>query len=177
MKSSLHAMIKGKLSGPTWKTLRFYGIALLLILLFIRFVACLAIVHGPSMEDTLRDGDIIVVWRLHYAPKPGDVILTDNNNPLGVPLAKRVIAMEGQSVIIDKSGVWVDDVRMDEPYLRDDEWERELLGLWVPEGQVFLLGDNRDYSVDSRKIGCTEADGIQGKAMFRLWPPARFGKL
>ena len=139
---------------------------LLLSGVFFTQVLSFAIITGPSMEPTLHDGSVVLVRRLWVAPKPGDIIVTNKNNPLGVSITKRVVAVAGDTVCIRDNTVLVNGVILDEPYLVRP-WEKEApeLLLTVPEGQVFVLGDNRDYSVDSREIGCVEVVYVMGRIL------------
>jgi len=170
-------MAKLQLKKEYWKSIRFYLIEVIAVVLFIQFIAGLAIVNGLSMEDTLCNGDIVVVWKIGYVPHPGDVVLVGKDNPLGVPLTKRIIAVEGQIIQIDEDGVYIDGQPLNEPYLKDTEWSRWPLELTVPDGQVFVMGDNRDESIDSRNVGCLEKSGIKGNIVFRLWTINTFGTI
>lgn len=125
----------------------FYGVCVILILIFIQFVARLAIVQGPSMEPTLRDGDIVVVWQWGYRPSQGDIVITNSNNPFGVRLVKRVVAVGGETYTPETG-----------------------LSTEVPDGSVFLVGDNRNHSRDSREAGAIPESEVMGKVVARVWP-------
>ena len=153
-------------------------------------VARLTRVDGPSMDNTLQHGEIILLWSLGYTPEQGDIVvlnktsvlLPDWNEPRAI--IKRVIAVGGQTVDIDYASgtVYVDGGPIDEPYLPEEmylpfaptmqqtHWE-------VPEGCVFVMGDNRNNSTDSRdmQLGAIDNDYIMGKAVLAVWPMERFG--
>ena len=139
-------------------------------------------VDGESMENTLFDGDKLVISWFLYQPQNGDIVICDSK-ALGKLIVKRVIAVGGQKVTVDyKSGtVAVDGEVIDEPYLKyhalDDmggydmtyyDPEREVFEYDVPEGEVFLMGDNRDHSSDSRVFGAVSENDIIGKAVYRF---------
>ena len=145
-------------------------------------VVRLSVVDGQSMDPTLEHGELMLVWSLGYTPKQGDVIII-NKTPADFlheqAIVKRVIALGGQSVDIDyeKSRVYVDGERLKEnyileemylpgnPYMRETHFE-------VPEGEVFVLGDNRNDSSDSRHrdLGPIDQRMILGKAVFLAVP-------
>ena len=127
--------------------------------------------YGDSMSPTLHDGDIIVsVKSGEFAP--GDIIAFYYNNKI---LVKRVIAAAGQWVDIREDGtVLVDGQVLDEPYLTEKAFgECDIeLPYQVPDGRIFVMGDHRSVSVDSRStaVGCVAGDQIVGRMVFRLWP-------
>ena len=167
----------------------FLGCVVAAVVLF-NCVARLTRVDGDSMNNTLRDGEVMLIWSLGYQPEQGDIVvlnktsvlLPDWNEPRAI--IKRVIAVGGQTVDIDYASgtVYVDGGPIDEPYLPEEmylpfaptmqqtHWE-------VPEGCVFVMGDNRNNSTDSRdmQLGAIDNDYIMGKAVLALWPMERFG--
>ncbi len=135
-------------------------------------------IYGTSMEPTLSSGDIVISLKSDRF-ETGDVIAFWYNNKI---LVKRVIATDGQWVDIDEQGnVSVDGVVLDEPYLQDKalgECDIEL-PYQVPDGRVFVMGDHRSVSVDSRSstVGCVSDEQIVGKAELVIWPLTRLKAL
>lgn len=135
-------------------------------------------IYGTSMTPGLNDGEIVV------SSKPGnlgqgDIIAFYYNNKV---LIKRVIAESGQWVDIKEDGtVFVDGVEINEPYISEKAFgDCDLeLPYQVPEKKVFVMGDHRNISVDSRSsvIGCVSEEQIVGKIIFRVWPLDKFGAL
>ena len=140
-------------------------------------------VVGSSMVPTLEEGDRLIISKLFYQPKYGDIVVLRKETFKDEPLIKRVIATEGQTVDIDftEGVVYVDGVALEEPYVNTPTNEREDFSgpVTVPEGCVFVMGDNRNRSTDSRtdSIGCVDQRLIIGKAYLRLMPLHKFGGL
>lgn len=165
------------------------GIAALVAMLLITFVGQIVDVNGISMEPTLHHQNKLVLFKLGYSPKKGDVVVFD---PKGDTKAyiKRVIATPGDTVDIkpDETGefydVYVNDEKLDESYIAE-KIHVTRLGTFdgpqtVPEGHVFVLGDNRNNSDDSRdttRVGMVDYDSIKGKAIFRIWPLNQIGPI
>lgn len=169
------------------------GCILAAVLLFNCF-ARLTQVDGESMTNTLQDGEMMLVWSLGYQPQQGDIVVVNKTTAEflgGKAIVKRVIATGGQTVDIDygTSTVYVDGVALDEPYIREPmgvpytpsaydstgvqtHWE-------VPEGSIFVMGDNRNKSTDSRdaRLGAIDEDYVLGKVVCGLWPPSKIGPL
>lgn len=135
-------------------------------------------IYGSSMAPTLVDGDIVLSIKGAEFQKQ-DVVAFYYNNKI---LVKRVIARAGEWVNIDEEGnVTVDGMALDEPYLLDrafGDCDIEL-PYQVPEGRVFVMGDHRSVSVDSRNsaVGCVAEEQIVGKLVYRIWPLNNIGKI
>lgn len=133
-------------------------------------------IYGSSMEPTVTAGDIVVSVK-GAELKPGDVLSFYYQNSV---LVKRVIATAGDWMDIDQDGnVYVNGTMLDEPYLLEKAYGTVTIDLpyQVPEGRVFVMGDHRSTSLDSRteEIGCVAEEYIIGKIVFRIWPLNGFG--
>lgn len=135
-------------------------------------------VTGTSMSPTLQEGQVLMASKGHDF-KTGDVIAFYYNNKI---LVKRVIAMPGDWVNISEDGtVYVNDIAIDEPYLK----EKALgdcnieLPYQVPESKIFVMGDNRSVSLDSRNtaIGCISEEQVVGRITFAIWPLSKISKI
>ena len=166
--------------------LEVFVFALSFVLILFAFVGRIAIVVGPSMENTLIEKDTLIISNLFYEPKPGDIIVFQlpENPQFPDPIVKRVIATAGQTVDIDAESwiVYVDGEPIDEPYVKHAEAGSMREGnmsypYTVREGEVFVMGDNRRHSTDSRytDIGPVDVRYILGEVKLRVLPVAVFG--
>lgn len=149
-----------------------------------------SIVDGPSMQNTLQDGDKLLLSNFMYEPEYKDVVVLYSDE-LDKVIVKRVIATEGQRIKITSTDVFVDGVKLDEPYVYTDDYknifgskaeykylpEGEVFEMTVPEGEIFVMGDHRNLSEDSRSIGTISEEAIIGKVILRFAPFDSFGKL
>ena len=146
-------------------------------LLLTRFLILLQ-VNGSSMMPTLADGEIVILRQTKEIEK-GDIIGFYYGGKI---LLKRVIGSAGDEIDMDGDGnIYINGVILDEPYVsekKQGKYDQEF-PYRVPENMVFVLGDNRAVSLDSRvrSIGCVEDGQIVGKAVFRAWPFERIGRL
>ena len=152
------------------------------------FSLCLrvVVVSGPSMNNTLYDGDWLVVLNnvFYREPKAGDIVVASKDAfENGNPIIKRVIATEGQTVDIDFTAgiVYVDGVALDEPYTLTPTnlAEGVPFPVVVSEGSLFVMGDNRNGSKDSRsyEIGLVDKREILGRAVFLVFPGTSKGRV
>lgn len=159
-------------------------ISLLIALVITTFVKP-TIVKNHSMMHTLEENDFLMINRLLYRrgePQEGDIIVF--KSPLMTAagqeklLIKRVIAVDGDEITIREGTVYVNGEILNEPYLADSYTIGEI-SLVIPEGKLFVMGDNRNNSLDSRDqiLGLVDEDDIVGKAFLRLYPFTRFGWL
>ena len=154
------------------------------VLVLFTFVMRLAVVDGPSMENTLHDDEMLVISGLFYTPENNDIIVFNAPN-FREPIVKRVIATENQTVDIDFENwkVTVDGKVLQEDYVKKDLAPMKhadiQFPLTVPEGYVFVMGDNRNDSLDSRSslIGLVDERYILGEVKIRLFPLDKFGKV
>lgn len=156
------------------------------IILVLAFVGRFIYVDGPSMLPTLHHKDVMAVQVIGYTPKPGDVvILTQEFRDVTGPIVKRVIATGGQTVDIDYAAgtVSVDGKALEEPYINFEPmqtpWYENTSHITVPEGSVFVMGDNRNHSNDSRDVllGTVDNRRILGRAVAVLFPFQDFGAI
>lgn len=135
-------------------------------------------IYGKSMKGTLESGDIVLAVKSNRF-KTGDIVAFYYNNNI---LVKRVIAESGDWVNITKDGtVYVNDKKINEPYIENQAYGETNIKFpyQVPENRIFVLGDNRKVSIDSRNtsVGAVSDEQLVGKLIFRIWPLSDIGTL
>ncbi len=162
--------------------LEVFSICMACIILTFTFVARLTKVDGHSMDDTLNDGQYLVVSNLFYTPKVGDIVVLQNTSldytPLREPLVKRIIAIGGQTVDIALDGtVTITEADgsshvLEQTFIKNESYNGAPTHCEVPEGYVFVMGDNRNGSTDSRdyRVGIVDERCVFGHALFRILP-------
>lgn len=176
-----------------WISCMIFAVAAMLVisLFFFRSIT----VSGPSMNDTLVDGDKVIAMNFCYTPQYGDIVIVQanklknkNTDLYGEPIIKRVIAKGGDVIRINyntgavylNGDLLKEDYIKDLTHLRNEGWLEDNEGITVPENCVFVMGDNRNVSNDSRNlqdVGFIDTDLIMGKAVFRFAPFKSFGLL
>ena len=145
-----------------------------------------SVVDGTSMERTLFHGEHIIISDLFYTPERGDIVVCEDysleDENMRKPIVKRVIAIAGDTVEIDELGnVKVNGALIDESEYLYESPEHpkhyEEYSVTVKEGEVFVMGDHRNVSSDSRRVGPIKEDSILGKVLFRFYPFEKFGKV
>lgn len=196
--------MKNKVLKEVLQWIEAIAIAVVLAILIRGFLFEPVIIDGSSMLDTLENGDRVILNKISLAfnePKPGDVVVLEveppyfkvlkflNNSKLaqkllptltGADYIKRVIAIEGDEIDIIDGYVYVNGEKLDEPYLKEEGITRRItipMPYIVGEDQLFVMGDNRGASKDSRTIGPIDLEQIIGKAGFRIWPIHKIGKI
>ncbi len=184
MRAKHFKRVKGSVKKGVLSILYEYVEAFLLamILLVVLFTFCFRVagVVGTSMEPTLSNGDRLILKAHFYEPSYGDIVVV--NRYTDEPLIKRVIAVEGDTLRIDAEtgAVYRDGVMLNETYIKGVTLLKDMTGeVTVPQGYVFLMGDNRSVSKDSRneEIGMIRVEDIIGCAVLRVWPFSSFGIL
>ncbi len=172
--------------ASSFEWIQVFLVPLMIIVVLMTFVLRIINVDGSSMMNTLHDGDLVLVSNLLYEPENGDIVVISHGQEYATPIIKRVIAKAGQTVKIDyeNNQVIVDGVAIDEPYLPeamiDNPGENNLeIPEVIPEGKIFVMGDNRNHSSDSRsqRIGLINETDVIGKAQLIFFPFDRFGYL
>ena len=146
--------------------------------LMFTFVARIIVVSGQSMENTLHNGELILVWSLGYTPKQGDIVVLTQESYQEDSIVKRVIALEGQTVDInyDTNTVYVDGEPLKEDYTKEKmqipSYGEGLNHVTVPQGCIYVMGDNRNHSADSRfpDIGIVDTRCVIGKGVAVMFP-------
>ena len=172
------------LSGLIFDWSNAFMIALIIIVMLLTFVFRQVTVNGDSMNDTLQSGDKLILYSFMYKPQNGDIVVISHGKDYSDPIIKRVIAVEGQSLKInyDTGEVTLDGVVLKEDYIKGltkrVHPSLEIPDV-IPEGYVFVMGDNRENSLDSRstQIGLIPVENIIGKAELRILPASSFGSV
>ncbi len=169
-----------KPSEAIFEWLEIFIISVAAVFILFSFVARIAVVEGNSMYPTLSNNDKLLVRQIFYTPKQGDIIVCQSENyGLDKPLVKRIIATEGQKVRLDRENwkIYVNGFPIDEPYLVIGEgmmvdWQYDTDEIVIPEGHVFVMGDNRNNSLDSRfyDVGYIDERYIIGQVVYRFLP-------
>ena len=154
-------------------------LALLITLAVNTFVARAWIVDGPSMQPNLHYGERVMIekitYRLFHGPRRGDIVVVDMpDSP--EPLIKRVVALAGETIEIRGGQVYIDGEPVEEPWVEYTATQ-DFPPTTVPPMHVFIIGDNRPNSRDSRAFGPVHLDQVEGRALFIYWPPEHIGTL
>ncbi|HOG46453.1 MAG TPA: signal peptidase I [Anaerolineae bacterium] len=153
--------------------------ALLIVLVVNVFLAQATRVEGQSMEPNLQDNQRLIIEKVSYhlhSPQRGDIIVLQLPSHNSDPLIKRVIGLPGETVEITNGQVLINGQVLNEPYLNQYTYQG-MAPRAVPANEVFVLGDNRGSSNDSRAFGFVPFSDIIGRAWFRYWPPLEIGPL
>ncbi|MCL2603125.1 MAG: signal peptidase I [Defluviitaleaceae bacterium] len=180
-------MLKNRIANPYVRSLIEWlvaiGLAVLFFLVARNFLFRTAHVDGNSMEPTLSNGDMLVLNRAGWlitGPRVNDIVAFPYRMNPSENFIKRVIALPGDTVDILDGSFYVNGVRLDDDFSHEriaDRWDADF-PVTVPEGAVFVLGDNRNGSKDSRfsSVGNVPISDIVGRVWIRVWPAGGFGR-
>lgn len=151
-------------------------ISLVIVLIVTSFIKP-TIVNGDSMSPTFKNKDYLIVNRFSYfksPPKRGDIVVfktdfIDTSSNKNKNLVKRVIALPGERIVIKNNLIFINNKILFEDYLHDINTPGEV-DMTIPKGQIFVMGDNRKNSMDSREIGAIKIQNIIGKVSLRIYP-------
>lgn len=155
-----------------------FGLAIVLAFVITLFIKP-TLVSGDSMLPTLHENDYLIINKIGYKigePKNGDVIVfksdLEKNDGTNKDLVKRIIGVAGDKVVIKDGKVYLNDKLLDETYLSEGMDTTGDVDIVVPEGKLFVLGDNREVSLDSRyeQVGLVDVNDVEGKVLVRLYP-------
>ena len=150
-----------------------YVLIIIAVILIRTFIITPVRVDGASMDQTLEDGQILLLYKLSNIDY-GDIIVLDEEKE-GEIIIKRIIGMPKDTVSIKDNTVYVNDEELEEDYAYGETSDYEEITLG--DDEYFILGDNRPISKDSRYFGPVKEDEIIGKVIFRLWPFNKFGTI
>lgn len=166
--------LKEKLIISFYENVSMIAVGAVAVMLIFTFGFRVSGIEGTSMLPTLEDGDRVVLTAYDGNPQKGQVIISVQPNAFGKPVVKRIIATENQTVDIDftEGKVYVDGILLSEPYINNLTINSDDVAfpVTVPEGHVFVMGDNRQGSTDSRstKIGFIDENYILGVVKYRM---------
>ncbi|MFM9327147.1 signal peptidase I [Paenibacillus mesotrionivorans] len=174
------------MKSEAWEWTKALFIAAVLVIIIRWFIFAPFIVDGPSMEPNFHTRERLIVNKIIYnirTPERGEVVVF--HAPTGVDYIKRVVALPGEKIKIQNNKVFINGEELKEPYLQEavDDYKArtnsnynvDFSEITVEEGKVFVMGDNRVNSQDSRAIGTVAFDKIVGRADVRFWPLAKLG--
>ena len=147
-----------------------YAIAGVALAIILNIFLGLVIVNGHSMDSTLRDKQILIMYKNTENLKAGDIVVAKIkrfDNGEDETIIKRVIATEGQTVEIKNGKVLVDDVEIKEDYINEPMDIQSYDKVTVPKGEIYVMGDNRNHSLDSRIQGTISLDNVEGRILFK----------
>ena len=154
-----------------------YVIIVLVVILLRTFIITPVRVNGDSMNQTLKDGEILLLEKYDKKFKRFDIVVLKYNDE---KLVKRIIGMPGESVQYRNNILYINGEKVSEEFLTEETYDFDLNVLGydeIPENYYFVVGDNRSNSLDSRLIGLISKEDIEGKAIFRIFPFNKFGSI
>ena len=181
-------MLKNRIQNPTLRTIAEWlisiGLAVLLFLVVRSFLFRVAHVTGKSMEPTLNHGDMVVLNRFSYlfsSPRVGDIVAFPYPEDPSEFYIKRVIAVPGDTVDLQEGAFVINDSPLDDYFSSETiiSMGDVIFPITIEDGRYFVLGDNRNGSMDSRfsTVGTVPAQDMVGRVSVRVWPIGRFGRV
>ncbi len=175
--SDSHTVARPSVKNWAEEVIKTFLPAIAIVLAVNVFLAQPRTVHGQSMEPNLHENQRVIVDLISLRfrePRREEIIILDLPERNAVPLIKRVVGLPGDTVEIKDGAVYLNGEELIEPYLNQDT-RGDMPARIVPEGNVFVLGDNRARSNDSRYFGMVPFENIQGRAWLCYWPPSDAG--
>ena len=175
---------KGSFRMDLYFWMQALAVALVALILTFTLAGRVIKVVGDSMLPTLHENDLMLLQSIGYTPKQGDIVVLRKSSFMSDPVVKRVIATEGQHVTVDYMNhrVLVDGVPLEEPYILElmqdpNRSDMPVVDVTVPEGSIYVLGDNRNHSSDSRseRLGTVDTRYVLGRVLCILLPFDHFG--
>lgn len=161
-------------------------VVLALLVMVYLFIMSPQEINGASMEPNFHNGEFILTSKVLYkfrAPQRGDVVIFKSPGNKEIDYIKRIIGLPGDTVSLRDNAFYVNDQKVEEPYLAPNtpifgaSYLAEGQSVVVPEGSYFLAGDNRPHSSDSREFGPIAQEDFIGTAIFRYWPFSQMGSI
>jgi signal peptidase I len=157
------------------------AISLVVAIFIINFIFQIVIVSGESMVPTLQDNDKLILEKVSYritSPKKNDIVVIRYPADISERIIKRVIAVAGDKVKINDNKLYINGKAIDE-YYKNEDFMQDYAEAEVPQDSIFILGDNRNFSKDSRSsdIGFVKLNLLEGKAVIRLYPFNKMGRI
>ncbi len=152
-----------------------YIIILIIVIIVRSFIVTPVRVNGESMEETLHEGEMLILNKFDDTYEYGDIVVL-NKDVTGSAVIKRIIGLPGETVEIENGIVYINEEKIEDEFSlfnEDDDMEKMLLG----ENEYFVLGDNRAVSLDSRIFGMVNISDIEGTVTFRIFPFDEFGNI
>jgi signal peptidase I len=163
-----------------WRSVASLALQLAVLgLLISAFFMRLPQVSGLSMEPHIRSGEYVLINTFAYrfgTPARGEIVAFRHEDDTREVFIKRVVGLPGDRIRIDRGTVYVNGTKLEEPYVKDAD-DRSFAKIVVPPGSVYVLGDNRANSEDSRTFGAVSDDRLMGRAVAGVWPPRMLGAL
>jgi len=162
-----------KMPPSIWPYIKTIAAAVILALVLRYLVVFAVAVEGPSMESTLQTGNIVLVEKVSYyfnPPSRMDIVIVEYPNREGY-YVKRVIGLAGETVEVKEGRVLIDGKMLSDPQ-NEEGMVRDMDAVTVPPGSVFVMGDNRNHSLDSRddSVGCIPLSAVKGRGVLLIWP-------